>query len=84
MKTRIVRIGNSRGIRIPKPLLEQCRLPEEVELAVEDNTIVIRPGTKPREGWVEAFERMAEQRDDELLDAEAPVLSVWDEVEWEW
>jgi antitoxin MazE len=84
MKTRIVRIGNSQGIRIPKLLLEQCQLPEEVELVVEDNTIVIRPSGKPREGWAEAFQIMAEQGDDELVEPHAPVRSVWDEAEWEW
>jgi antitoxin MazE len=82
VKTRIVRIGNSQGIRIPKPLLEQAGLPEEVELAVEDNTIVIRPSGRPREGWAEQFALMAELGDDELL--EADVASSWDESEWEW
>ena len=51
MKTRIVRIGNSQGVRIPKPLLQQSGLGEEVELAVENGTIVIRPTSRPREGW---------------------------------
>jgi len=84
VKTRIVRIGNSQGIRIPKPILEQVGLPEEVELEVEDNTIVIRPFTRAREGWADAFKSMAEAGDDELLDEEAVTPSSWDEEDWEW
>jgi antitoxin MazE len=84
MKTRIVRIGNSRGIRIPKPVLEQVGLPAEVEMEVEDNTIVLRPAGRPREDWAEAFQAMAEAGDDELLDAETVGTSTWDEAEWEW
>jgi len=84
MKTRIVRIGNSQGIRIPKPVLEQVGLPEEVELEVTDNTIVIRPATRPREGWAEEFRTMADSGDDGLLDVEAVRTSTWDEEEWEW
>ena len=84
MKTRIVRIGNSQGIRIPKPVLEQVGLPEEVELEVEDNTIVLRPARRPREDWADEFRAMAAAGDDELLDAEAVGTSTWDETEWEW
>ena len=84
MKTRVVRIGNSRGVRIPKPLLEQAGLPDEVELAVEDSTIVIRPSVRPRDGWSEQFEAMAKAGDDELLDPDALSTSSWDAEEWEW
>ena len=67
MKTTIVRIGNSRGIRIPKALLEQCNLQDEVELEVRNDHLAVRPVTKPRSGWADAFRRMHEQRDDLLL-----------------
>ena len=77
------RIGNSRGIRIPKPLLEQTGLKGEVEITAEDNSLVIRPAKKPREGWGAAFQEMAQRGDDVLVDA-APTLSTWDEDEWEW
>ena len=66
MKTSLVRIGNSRGIRIPKALLEQCHLRDEVELEVQDKHLVIRSPTKPRSGWADAFRRMHEHRDDTL------------------
>jgi antitoxin MazE len=84
MKTRIVRIGNSRGIRIPKPLLEQTGLQGEVEMLVENNALVIRPIKQPREGWAEAFQEMAQRGEDKLLDSDMPSLTSWDEEEWEW
>jgi antitoxin MazE len=79
MKTRIVPIGNSRGIRIPKSLLVQTGLSGEVEISAEDDALVIRPVKGPRAGWATAFQQMAERGDDALLDAGAPNLSNWDE-----
>ena len=84
MKTRIVRIGNSQGIRIPKLLLEQTGLHGEVEISAEDGSLVIRPVRRPRDGWSDAFQEMARRGDDVLLDDAAPSLSGWDEDEWEW
>lgn len=83
VKTRIIQIGNSQGIRIPKPLLEQSGLSGEVELKVEENRIVIRAAEQPRRGWEDAFASMAEQGDDQPLDPEA-AASEWDEEEWQW
>ena len=84
MKTRIVRIGNSRGIRIPKPLLEQTGLSGEVDIRVEDASLVIRAVAGPRAGWATAFREMARRGDDALLDDAPPTLSALDESEWEW
>lgn len=84
MKTRIVRIGNSQGVRIPKPLLEESGLGEDVELEVQENQIIIRAAGKPRQGWAEAFRSMAEREDDRLLDLETAAPSEWDVEEWEW
>ncbi len=83
VKTRIIKIGNSQGIRIPKPLLEQSGLKEEVELEVEENKIVIQAVTRPRQGWAEAFAAMAEQGDDALLDPDV-IDAEWDDQEWQW
>jgi antitoxin MazE len=82
MKTRIVRIGNSQGIRIPKLLLEQSGLREEVEISVRDGSLVIQSAAKPRAGWAAAFAEMARQGDDALLDDALPTR--WDEEAWEW
>ena len=84
MRTRIIRIGNSQGVRIPKPLLEQSNLGEEVELQVEDDQIVIRSAQRPRQDWDEAFRLMAKRKDDRLSDEPLPPLTEWDEDEWQW
>jgi antitoxin MazE len=83
MKTRIIRIGNSRGIRIPKAALEQTNLHDEVELEVQADQIVIRGATHPRQGWESRFLEMARQGDDALLDEHLPSSS-WEEREWQW
>lgn len=83
MKTRIVRIGNSQGIRIPKPLLAQAGLSGEVEIKLRNSTLIIQAASKPRAGWATAFRAMAERGDDLLLDATAPASS-WDQGAWEW
>ncbi len=84
MKTRIIRIGNSQGIRIPRPLLEPIRLRGEVEITAENGALVIRPARKPREGWEEALREMARRGDDALPDDVKPSESSWDESEWKW
>jgi len=84
MRARVVRIGNSQGIRIPKPLLEQVGVGDDVDLQVEDNQIVIRPVSNPREGWDRAFESMAASGDDALVIADEGVSHSWDEDEWQW
>ena len=82
MKARLVPIGNSRGIRIPKTILEQCEMSDEVELAVDGRHIILSPTRQqPREGWREAAERMAAAGDDELLIPD--VLEDDLSVEWE-
>lgn len=82
MRTRLVRIGNSKGIRIPKPLIEQAKLHGDIEITFKGDSLVIRPATKPREGWAEAFKEMAKHGDDALLDG--PVATQWDQTEWQW
>jgi antitoxin MazE len=82
MKAEIIRIGNSRGIRIPKILLEQCGLENEVELEVKDKTLIVSSPSKPRQGWNEAFAAGTGQGRDIPLDPH--VGTAWDESEWEW
>jgi len=67
VKVQLVRIGNSRGIRIPEPILEQCELQGTVELHVENDHLVISPGHTFREGWGEAFRAAGPSTNDELL-----------------
>jgi len=84
MRTRIVRIGNSQGVRIPKALLLETGLEGEVEISVKQGSLVIAPLSKPREGWDDAFAAMARHGDDELLDGAAPVETSFDDEDWQW
>ena len=84
VKTRIVKIGNSQGIRIPKVLLEQVNFGEDVELSVEEDRITIRPAFPARFGWEEALQAMAEAGDDTLLDGDELLPTAWDEEAWAW
>jgi len=70
MRTHIIKIGNSQGIRIPKSLLEQSGITADVELEAEKHRIVIRPIRTARYGWESAFKRMAQNGDDILEDGE--------------
>lgn len=84
MKARIVRIGNSRGVRIPKALIEQTGMIEEVEMSVEDNRIIIARADRPRASWPAAFRDMALKGDDALIDPASVKATHWDEESWEW
>lgn len=79
MKTRLVRIGNSRGLRLPKPLLEQAGLEDEVEIRVEPGALIIAPAATPRTGWAAAAAKFGPSG---LLDA--PSTTRFDDEEWAW
>ena len=84
MRALLVPIGNSRGVRIPKPLIEQCGLTDEVDLDVQDGTILIRaPRVRPRAGWTDAFARISNEGDDKLAESRFPATQ-WDKDEWAW
>ena len=82
MKAKIVRIGNSRGVRIPKPLLEEAGLEEQVQLRVVEGGIMIESERRPRAGWADAAALAKERGDDVLLDDAATTR--FDEADWEW
>ena len=84
VKTRIVKIGNSQGIRIPRLLLEQTNLGEQVELELQPDQIVVRPAYQTRHNWEDEFKAMFELGDDKLLDGSIVVPTAWEEEEWEW
>ncbi len=81
-KTRIVKIGNSRGIRVPKVLLDQAQLPDEVELHAEPGRLVVQATRRPRTGWAKAARDMRNRAHDALLDT--PIATRFDREEWEW
>lgn len=86
MKIKIITIGNSKGIRIPKVLLRQTGIDEEVNLEVKNNQIILKPINRPaRFGWNLAFTKMSEQGDDKLLDNESiNSQTSFDNDDWEW
>lgn len=84
MKLRLVRIGNSRGVRIPKAVLEQCQLDDEMDLEVRGRELILRARPAPRQGWEAAFSSMAAHHDDRLLDGGLGAQTRWDRDEWEW
>ena len=84
MKASIIKIGNSHGVRIPKPIIKQCGFGTEVELEVHNNQLVIKSQQQPRENWEAAFEAMALNGDDKLIDFGSAIETQWDEEDWEW
>ena len=84
LRTRLIKIGNSRGLRIPKAILDQLPFKDEVELEIQETQLIIRLPSVSRAGWDEQFAIMAEVGDDYLLDGDSRSLTEWDETEWEW
>ena len=84
MLTKIVPIGNSRGIRIPKALLDDCGFTEEAELQTKNGALVLSPVGSTRAGWSAAFREMVEAKDDFMVHEDAPTKTQFDEEEWEW
>lgn len=84
MRAKIVRMGNSRGVRIPKVLLDETGLDGEVEISVRQNSLVIRPVAKVRSGWSEAFLAMAASHVDQELSGDVVLDHSFDQEDWEW
>jgi antitoxin MazE len=82
MKTRLIQIGNSRGVRLPKLIIDQAGLTDEIDLEVRDGMIVIASPSAPRAGWAEAAKAMRMKGDDQPL--EPFPATKFDETEWEW
>ncbi len=82
MKARLIRIGNSKGIRLPKPLIAQAGLTEVVDLQIQDGAIVVSRTIAPRTGWAEAAIILNRNQEDRLLDEHRPTS--FDKTEWKW
>ena len=80
----MIQIGNSRGVRLPKSVLEEMGQPEEVYLEASQGTVIIRPVNAPRAQWAEAFRQMAQHGDDTLAFGDEVASSEWDRSEWKW
>ena len=82
MEVKIIKIGNSKGIVLGKALLDRYHFKDKIEIIMKEDRIELKPVKPPRQGWDEAFTKMHESGDDELL---------WPDVldedileEWEW
>ena len=84
MRVRLVRIGNTLGVRVPKFLLDRLGFDREVDLAVHGGRLVISPIRSARHGWNSAFAVMAARGDDRLVHGEQLTASAWDKQAWEW
>ena len=83
-RSHIIKIGNSQGVRLPKNLLQNSGIEDEIYLSSENGKIIITPVLKNRINWDKAFQEMAENDDDQLLDINQSSTSTWGEQEWEW
>ena len=79
VRARLVKIGNSRGVRLAKPLLEVAGLADEVEIEAAPGVLTIRPSAHPRAGWAEAASLF---KPEGLIDEMSPTR--FDEEEWSW
>jgi len=82
LRLKLIQIGNSKGVRLPKAIIEQYNLQDELELELQESGLFLKPTGKPRSGWGASFRAMAEQGDDKLLDEGHS--SKWDDSEWQW
>lgn len=85
MITKVIKIGNSRGIRIPKSIIDQSGINDTVKLEVHDKSIIIKSLSEIRKNWDDAFKKMSTNNDDQLLDNDSlNNQNSWDNEEWTW
>ncbi len=82
MKAKLIQIGNSRGVRLPKPLIKDARLEDEVDIQLRDGSIVITSTKKLRAGWSESAKLLHDRKQDSLIDS--PSRTQFDKTEWQW
>ena len=84
MKVQIIKIGNSKGIRIPKPVLTQCGFKDVLEMEVRYKKMVVSSPKKTRSGWEKKFRKLTLNTKDALLEDFRKVKNSFDQNEWEW
>jgi antitoxin MazE len=67
MEVSVIKIGNSRGIRFSKTLIERYNIRDTVDLILDKGQIIIKPLSRPRKGWEKAFVEMHANGDDKLI-----------------
>lgn len=82
MLVSVVAIGNSKGIRIPKSVLDQLDISDKVDMEIDNQQIILKPiKKKPRTGWDSAFKEMHKEKDDTML---IPEITEREDFKWEW
>ena len=85
MKTKLIKIGNSYGVRIPKPLIIEYDLHNDIEIEQSNNSIIIRKSEpEVRKDWDTAFKKMAKNKDDKLIESKSVFSDKFAREEWEW
>ena len=82
MKARLIQIGNSRGVRLPKPLIQEAHLEDEVDIQLRDGSLVITSTKKARSGWAESAKLLHDRKQDSRIDS--PSETQFDTTEGEW
>lgn len=83
MKAKIVKIGNSRGIRIPKNMIEDLGFSDEVEITKNGKNLMISRVKIPREIWDSKFKEMAKNKDDREIINSSIAINSWDDKQWQ-
>ena len=83
MRSDLQRIGNSKGIVIPKAILDKCGFDRHVEMRVEGNKLILIPARNARAGWSKAFEQSTKASADDVLLPDH-LSEQWDSEEWTW
>ncbi len=82
MLSKVIKVGNSKGIRIPSVFLKKCNIEDQVDIEVKGNTIIIKPFQNPRVGWDEAMKIMHNNGDDNLI-MDSNIDAEMDDWEWD-
>ncbi len=80
MRSNLIKIGNSKGIRINSGILKECELDNEIEIKVVDKKLIIEAVKEPRADWNESFGKMHKSNDDDLLIKNGNAF----DKDWEW
>ena len=84
VRTHLIKIGNSQGVRLPKAIVEQAGLVNELTIEVVDGAVLIKSAAHARASWTAAFATIAPESHKSLLDGEESIPNQWDEEEWTW
>ena len=80
MRTKLIKIGNSKGVRITSNIIKECELGNEIEIKVLDKKVIIEAIREPRSNWNNNFEKMHKNKEDVLINESSNDF----DKDWEW